>query len=446
LRDIACTERFIVRDLSTAADERYQQAVLACAAHRADAGTLIQAALAADPDCVLAQCLSGFGTLLLMRAERIDGARKALMAAQRVFERRSLDPKECLHLAALDHAVAGRLNQAADTMGRAVALDPLDLAAIKLEHALRFMLGDATGMRQSLERAVATWRPYMPGYGYVQGCLAFALEETGALDTALACGRTACESAPDDAWGAHAIAHCYEMMGRPKQGLAWLWACEPALKDINNFRHHLDWHQALFCLELERVGDALALYDRRLAAIRPDDFRDFANAASLLARIEVEGVAVGDRWRALGDLARERLEEANLTFASLHDLLGLLGARYDSDSARLLATLRRSAQARDGTQARVLAELGLTLAEMLRARRDGAHERAAMLFLVAEPTLARIGGSNSQRDLFWRLAIHSALVAGRRDVARGLLVRRTRYYRHSHWAGALESELAPTAA
>jgi hypothetical protein len=236
------------------------------------------------------------------------------------------------------------------------------------------------------------------------------------------------------------------MMGRPRQGLEWLRECEPSLQNVNNFRHHVDWHQALFCLELERAGEALALYDRRLSTIRYDDFRDLANAASLLARFELEGVAVGDRWRALGELARARIGEASLVFASLHDLLALLGARRKGDSAALLTALRSSARTASDTQTRLLADMGLTLGDMLRAWRAGAHERAALLFLAAEPALARIGGSNAQRDLFWRLAIHCALAAGRGEIARGLLDRRRRHYRHSRWTAAREASLAPTAA
>jgi len=439
-------EWFAMRDDSTAVDERYHQAVRAVAAHRADAAALIASAAAHDPECVLARCLQGFCAFVLMRRERIQMARAALEKARGASERRDLDGRERLHLMALGQAVAGRMREAAETLGLAVALDPLDLAAIKIEHAFRFMLGDAAGMRASLERAIVAWTPAMADYGYVLGCLAFALEETGAFDSALMAGQRANEHTPDDAWGAHAVAHCYEMTGRPEQGLAWLRECEPAFGAVNNFRHHLDWHQALFCLELGRAGEVLTIYDRKLAQIRRDDFRDLADAASLLARLEIAGISVGGRWRALGEIAAKRSNEANLAFASLHDLLALLASGRKGDGAAMLAVLTREARSDSRTQASVLAQSGVRLAEMLWAWRAGAYACAATLFLEVEPALGRLGGSNAQRDLFWRIAIHSALAAGQREIARSLLDRRRRYYLRPRWAGAFEAELAPSAA
>jgi len=282
--------------------------------------------------------------------------------------------------------------------------------------------------------STASWTADMQGYGYVQGCLAFALEETGDLEAAIERGRAACESEPGDAWGTHAVAHAFEMMGRPAEGLQWLRSRETHLAGVNNFRHHLWWHQALFCLELGKPGDALQVHDQRLQTIRTDDYRDLANAASLLARIEEEGIAVGDRWAALADLAQERADECGLAFAALHDLLALTSAGRDRCVAEMIATLRAGARRVGDTQAGVLTAVGLTLAEMLVARSRGDHDGAVELFLRAEPRLALIGGSHAQRDLFGRLAVASALAAGRHETVRLLLTRRNERYASSRWA------------
>ena len=416
-------------------------AVDAVLGHRAEAGALLSGALAGDPGLLLGHALRGFAGLMLGREEGRASARAALAAAEASAEARGCTARERLHLDALGHWATGRMDVAAEALGAAVRLHPHDLAALKLEHAARFMLGDAAGMRCSLERSAPAWTLGLPGRGYVLGCLAFAFEETGDLAAAVAAGRDACEAEPRDAWGTHAVAHAHEMRGEAVQGSAWLETREPALAGLGNFAHHLVWHQGLFLLEIGRPRLALELYDRRMGAIREDDYRDLANAASLLARLEEEGVAAGHRWERLADLAERRIGEAHSAFAAAHDLLALAGAGRARTVEDMLASLRFAARrrvetGRGATQAKVLAEVGLALAEALAARARGAHGEANDHFLRARHALPRIGGSHAQRDVFWRLGIESALLARRFGTARSLLAERAALYPNSSWAEA----------
>ena len=425
---------------SAAAVAALDAAVDALAGHRAEAGPLLADALAEDPGLLLAHALRGFAGLMCGREEGRAPARAALAAAHASAGERGCTARERLHLEALRHWVAGRMDAAAEALGAAARFHPHDLAAVKLEHAARFMLGDAAGMRRSLERTAPAWTENLPGRGYVLGCLAFALEETGDLAGAVDAGRRACEAEPRDAWGTHAVAHAHEMRGEALRGLAWLEAREPALTGLGNFAHHLAWHQGLFLLETGRPDPALGLYDRRMAgAIREDDYRDLANAASLLARLEGEGVSAGGRWARLADLAERRIGEAHSAFASAHDLLALVGAGRARSVEDMLSSLRFAVRRRAGTgggraQAAALAEAGLPLAEALAARARGDHGAAVAAFLRARHALPRLGGSHAQRDVFWRLAVESALLARRFDQARLLLAERARLYPNSRWA------------
>ena len=74
-------------------------------------------------------------------------------------------------------------------------------------------------MRRSAERLLPVWRGH-PAEGYLLGCHAFTLEETGDYAAAEAAGRAGLALAPDDAWGLHAVAHVYDMTARAGQGLA----------------------------------------------------------------------------------------------------------------------------------------------------------------------------------------------------------------------------------
>ncbi len=70
----------------------------------------------------------------------------------------------------------------------------------------------------------------------------------------------------------------------------------------------------------------LRLYDEEIRAEPTDDYRDIANGASLLARLELAGIPVGSRWEELAAKAEARIEDRRLVFADLHYLLALIGA------------------------------------------------------------------------------------------------------------------------
>ncbi len=216
---------------------------------------------------------------------------------------------------------------------------PEDSLAAKLSHGFRFMLGDARGMRRSIENVLGRVGRDHPHSGYLLGCSAFALEETGDYAEAEAAGRMAVARSPQDAWGLHAVSHVHEMTGRAEEGAQWLSGREANWSHCNNFGYHVFWHLALFRLEQGDIDGVLALYDDSIRKDRTDDFRDIANAASLLARLELAGADVGARWEEIASLARGRVADRTLVFADLHYLIALLGAGQDDAADLLIDTL-----------------------------------------------------------------------------------------------------------
>ena len=282
-----------------------EKAVTSFLAHRSDLAGQLFAALAADPDLVAAQCLAGFSYLLLGRAELFPLARCAHESARTALLARGGTARERALADALGAWVNdGGMDKSAAILDAALAAEPCDAMSTKLVQSIGFMLGDAAGMRRSITAALDAWTPDMPGYGFMLGCHAFALEETGALAGAEMLGREALAREPDDVWGCHAVAHVYETRGEPAHGLAWLMLHEPRWDAVNNFARHMFWHRALFHLARNEADIALGLYDTNIRGAKTDDYRDVANAASLLLRLEARGLRVGDRWRELADIAR----------------------------------------------------------------------------------------------------------------------------------------------
>ena len=392
-------------------------------AHAAETPARLEAALAAAPGFAMAQAARGLFLLLLARPECAEAARGALAAARAGAS----DARSPAYLAALALGLEGRFGLAADRLDALLADWPRDALAAKLVQALRFMIGDAAGMRRSVEGVLASVPSDHPHHAFLRGCRAFALEETGACAEAERVGRGAVADRPDDAWGLHAVLHVFETTGRAGDGLRWMAGREADWAGCNNFAFHIHWHEALFHLDLGDRAAALALYDARVRAERTDDFRDVANAASLLARLEIEGVAAGDRWEELADIAERRAGDACAVFADLHYLMALAGAGRRTAANRLAARIAAEARRESPDDVAEAARQGGGLAASgLAALAAHDAETAASRLGRAAPKLRRIGGSHAQRDVFHWLAISAALQAGRRDLAAEALLARRR--------------------
>lgn len=390
--------------------QHFEDAVSKVAAHRPMAGEALGRVLALQPDFVAAHALNGFAAVMLARAETVETARNNYIAALKANPRTG---SEKALVEALGLAVAGQLLAAAARLEARLVEAPEDFLAFKLAHALRFMSGDSSGMLRATDAALGAWSPSMPGYGFVLGCHAFALEEACQFDAAERFGRRAVAAESADAWGLHAVGHVCEMQGRASEGVAWLEASRPTWSACNNFSFHMAWHLALFYLAQGRIAEALVLYDRDVRPSQTDDFRDVANAVSFLVRLRHEGVDVGDRWAGLSALARKRADDVTYVFGSLHHLLTLMNVEDHEGAARIAAALDIRAQTHTGDQSRGADLVGAPLARVMLAHREGRTDPAS--FAEIARRLATIGGSNAQRDVFLRVLAMIAAEEGRRD-------------------------------
>lgn len=394
--------------------------VTAYLSHARDTATLLDAWLKASPLDPRPHAVKAFLLVMLGRAELRAGAlasaqQAIMLAASGAFTDRILADAA---LAAAEGAWASAV-QALETVSR---LEPDAALFIKLGHSLRFMLGDKAGLLASVEAALDRLCPSHAQRGFVLGMQAFALEETGHYRRAERIGREAVALRPDDAWGIHAVSHAQEMTGQVDAGIDWIESHEAGLRACNNFSGHVFWHLALFRLERGEIDAVLALYDREIRQDKTDDFRDIANAASLLARLESEGHSVGDRWEELADKAEARLEDRAYVFADLHYMLALIGAGRQ-EAAHRLAQSFRTAPAAYAAQHSVANGIGAAVAEGLRLARSEPQAAFHSLMRV-RPMMSAIGGSDAQRDVFEQALLDCAIRAGESRVAQQILRQR----------------------
>lgn len=419
-RDVLGNTTTLSNDRAASAWTDLMEGVLAHSKRAADA---LQAVIDADPNFAQVHAVKGLVLMTLGRGELVGPARECLAKAEAAALVNMPTEREAGFGEALRHWLAGNPDLAADRLDAIVAANPRDLMAMKFAHAVRFIIGDQTGLMRSVSRVASEISDDTPFAGYVFGCKSFALEENGYYEEAELTGRKAVVLAPQDAWGLHAVAHVLEMTGRADEGYHWL-SHDPQFEHCNNFGFHIYWHRALFALELGKVSEVLRLHDTAIRAVQTDDYRDISNGASLLQRLELEGVDVGDRWIELADLAARRVADRRLVFADLHYLLALLGAERAADAEALVANLVADGQTGKAYDSRVARQCGTDLAQGLVDFAAGRYANATERLMRARETRQMMGGSHAQRDVFEQITLEALLRSG--DLTRAETILRAR--------------------
>lgn len=374
----------------------------------------------AEPEFAMGHAARGLFCLMTGRAEVFPAAREALKSATAAATDQQITARERGWIAALSHWLEGRPTAAIAAAETVLHAFPQDTATVKLSHGIRFMLGDSEGMRRSVERVLDAHGPDHACRGYLLGCHAFTLEETGEYARAEATGFEGLRFAADDAWGLHAVAHVHDMTSRPADGIALIEENAAAWSGANNFRYHVWWHKALLHMDRGELDLALDLYDTQIRENKTDDYRDISNATSLLVRLELEGVNVGKRWEELADLSENRVEDGCLVFADLHYLLALIGAERGTACDAMAVRFARDA-IQSGEMPKRYENPGLAVLAGLNAFSEGRYDAAFTRLSAARPAMPSIGGSHAQRDVFERLTIDAGLRAGRHDATAAIL-------------------------
>lgn len=417
LQDLFGQEATLV---SRKAQAAWDQTAMAFLAHSNATPQHLADTLEHAPDFALAHAVRGMFYLLLGRRELVKPAAEAHACAVQAARKHLITARETLYIDALRAYLSADLPAAVRALETVLEAHPADALAMKLSHAIRFVQGDMKGMRRSVERVRPAYDGDHPAYGYLLGCHAFSLEETGDYRAAEQQGREAVSRCSDDAWGLHAVAHVYDMTCDAKGGLDWLSGREASWAHCNNFRYHVWWHKALMHLDLGQVDQVLELYDSQIRAEKTDDYRDISNGASLLGRLELEGIDVGDRWEELADFSMERTEDGCLIFADLHYLLALIGGNREDAIIAMMARLHNAAN----TSENQTSAMGLEAAKGLRAFGEADYSTAFTNLSRARRALQLAGGSHAQRDIFERLTIDAGLRAGHTDAAAAILQER----------------------
>ena len=420
---------------SAGAAARYNLAVEQYLEFRPELPETLRAALALDPQFVMANVFSAVALRLAGNDALLPRARKHLASAQAA--QAGATPREQAHVAALEAWLSGDLVLANRQYEALLADTPEDLLALKLVTHNYLWLGDRVGLRDSPQRVLERLEPDLPGYGYVLGMRAFGLEESGDYAQAERIGRAAVDYHAGDLWAVHAVAHVFEMQCRVNEGLDWLRSLAPHWSGRSGFVSHLWWHRALYLFELEKWDEVLALYDAQVRRDKTDLAAGLLDAVSLLWRLDLRGVGVGDRWRELAELAERRLDDMAHPFHSLHFIMALLHGGKPQAVQKHVEAMRRYAQAHlpagssgeptgsADSLAPVFAEVAIPVSEGLAAFHENVHARATEKLMKTYGRYPSLGGTHAQRDVLVLTLIRASQEGGYLALTRDLLAART---------------------
>ena len=317
----------------------------------------------------------------------------------------------------------GHWNLASLTWDTVLADYPRDAMALQLGHLTDFYRGDCFNLRDRICRAIGQWDKTVPGYSYILGMKAFGFEECNQYDKSEAVANMALNIEPRDGWSVHALAHTFEMQGRYDEGKKMYRSRENDWAPDNGFAFHNWWHLALYHIEHEDFGGALALYDEQILPGDSDVSLQLLDASALLWRLHLQGVDVGERWNRIASLwfAKTALENGYYAFNDLHAVIAFVGAGRDDEVALVSAAVESAARNNIGVSAVMASDVGIACCDAMIAFGQHRYGEVIEKLLPVRTIAHRFGGSHAQRDILTQTLIESAIRDGNTGLANALI-------------------------
>lgn len=376
--------------------------------------------IAADPTCVMANAHAAAHYLSLESAAARNQAAPYLQAAKKYIEQ--ANEREKLYVWAIAAWATGDIEQAIAYHEAIAEKFPRDLVSVQRGQYHYFYLGFKEGLRQIAEKVLPANRENH----YLHGMLAFGLEQCHRLAEAEEAGRRATEMNRYDPWAHHAVAHVMETQGRLEEGIAWMESLSDTWENCNSLLYtHNWWHIALYYLEKEEIQKVLALYDTHIwGGACKESSKDQVGAISLLLRLELRGVDVGDRWQDIRTYLTTRIHEHALPFQDLHYIYALARASQAELVTEMLLSMQAHAKKALPYIQKTWVEVAIPAARGMAAHARGDWERAIAQLRPILPRLYELGGSHAQRDLFEQVYLDAWVRAEQNYEALHLLEKR----------------------
>ena len=402
--------------------EAFHAAAVRMLGYAPDPGAMIDAVLAEDPDFIMGRCFRA-GLYLTASDKRFQPKLAAEFSVLKELAPKA-NARERGHIRAAELWLSGDFYAASQAYADILLEYPRDLCALQFGHQTDFLLGTASSTRDRPARVLRHWSEQDPEFSYVLGMLAFGLEECGhyaqAEETALRC----LDLNPNDAWGVHGLAHCYEMQGKTGLGIDFMERCEENWAGENYLSIHNRWHLNLYHLENCEFDKALAIHDRYMTVNAGSALMDMHDSAAMLWRLEMDGIDCGARWTPVAERYTEVIDQAYIAFTDMHAMMAFAATGREAEARALIAALEANADG-PSTSSIVIRTAGLPIVKGFHAFGQGDYETAKTLISRARHSAHLFGGSIAQRDVINLTLMEAAIRSGDRAMVEGLIAERS---------------------
>jgi tetratricopeptide (TPR) repeat protein len=380
---------------SASALEAYSNGVALLLAAKPGPEVEFERAIAADPAFALAHAGEARALFLIARIPEAKAA--ALMARELA---KNLPQREKNNVEVLLLTIEGAPAKAYALAREHLKLYPRDAMVLAPCTGVFGLIGFSgrKGREQEMRQLMEELAPHWGEDAWFLVQLAFARVETGEIEGARKAIERSMQLDPRSAHGAHVMAHVHYEAGERVAGLKFLQRWLPGYAKEGLLHCHLNWHIALWQLELGEHEDAMRTY---LKAVHPGaswgpPINVISDAASFLWRFELAGrLRDHGRWREVSEYGTRNFPSAGLAFADVHKAL----AYAASGDALALETLLGQLREREKAGKLLAGPVVPALAEGFGAFARKDYMKALALL---EPCMAeheRIGGSRAQRRL-----------------------------------------------
>ncbi|MBE9001064.1 tetratricopeptide repeat protein [Nostoc sp. LEGE 12447] len=370
-----------------------------------DAETAIFQAIEADPTCALAHAYAAAYYLTQENSKAWQQVQPYLQVAQRNLAK--ITDREKLYVQAILAWANQEIDLAISFHEEITNKFPRDLISVQQGQYHYFY----TGNKEKLLKIAQKVLPSNPQQDYLYGMVAFGLEQCHLLKAAEKMARQAIALNRYDPWAHHALAHVMETQGRVNEGIAWMESFADTWENCNSMLYsHNWWHIALYYLEQENYQKVVSLYDTQIwERANKQSPKDQVGAISLLLRLELRGVNVGNRWQSIIPYLYSRIDEHALAFQDLHYVYALAKAGHTGWVNQMLQSMQYHALNINPFLQRSWLEVAIPAARGMVAHAKGDFNTAVTELKLVLPRLHEIGGSHAQRVLFEQI-YHDAVL------------------------------------
>jgi len=370
----------------------------------------------ADPDFVMGKIFTLGLQTFSTNPETNTGPRRKLFDLSQKSKKLSLTNLETMHLKAAELMASEDWYGVMTTFEDILSKYPQDIYALHMAYMVALMTGHTSRLRDTPASVIKEYKPGLPFYGNVHGKLSFGQEEMGEYKAAEVNGRLALDYLPLDCWATHALVHNFEESGRPLQGSKFLTNTESEWTMGSNFSHHIWWHKALLLIQQGDYEAALALYDDTIGpgALKTGSPFPLSDAASLLTRLHLAGVDIGDRAQDQAAAWEDYEGDFTCLFFDGHGCMANMMAGNSVENRRWLDKMKDYIQGdRQGWNKEVTEKVGLPLMEGITQFFNGDYSGAVATLAPVMPDVMKLmNGSLAQKDIFQQVLLQSCVMSG----------------------------------